>query len=1025
MATVTLDSLILQATALRADFNQKWIPAIKAIEAATNQGETVAQISDRYKDASFATIDLQTALKNLKGAAADILEQPGVSDFVAGLDRTLASTDVALNNLKISLARAQSNQATATSTSQAASGGTAATPQTQGAASSANPDNADTAAGGSAVSNGVTVTPLGAAGATTVTAIPGSAGRIAAGASGSIALPTNFGTTAGFPQTALSREDAAPTLSQTIRASSSSASAANSNTLGVGSGPLTNPLDKYASYTYNLSLYLLTPEDYNKFVDSDTTSETINLPGDQLLIRSGGSPVGAGKRNSYFSDCDFTLDNLRIESVIGFSEQGVPSSLGRLSFTITEPAGATFIYRLQSATAELANKDPNSARQYYAHTYAIVIRFYGYDSNGQPITPKGDINQLDLAGSSESAVLTKIFLFMLSDVKTRIGTRIVEYQCSGIFGPSFVARTAMLGVSPARFELTGTNLNDIFNGIPGTSNNANNQDANPRAETGDADTQEGGFYGDASKVSAQPSQNIPTRGLCQAINQELQKLSRPQKQGTKAIDIPDEYEVLFASDNLRNAKIITAGLDNSLVSAAGDVPTDTKSINTRENTSVPKNAKNVRILPGTPIIQWLDMMIRNSEYVKSQASLAIKERSTDADAQGEEDFYGKKVEQTKPVKWYKITPFNKILGYDKLRKTYANKVIFAISEYGVTDVRSPYFKRAPWRGPDKLYNFTFTGQNTSVLNYEQDFNALYRQTFGIGAQLGQDAAKEAAAAAGQVGASYAFRVVAETGKQGSLGDSTDPAARAAAGIYSFTDLAKAKLKIIGDPDLLLQDWYNVNQALINRQNLTQAAGGNDSNILNSNLGELYFQVTFLTGDDWNLADGIVKVEPRQGFVRRQSNAYKFTKINSEFQNGRFTQDIEGIILADVNPDQAFVKGDYTSGVAGQLATDTPVDTVTDTDSVTARQETTEASTGAFDTDGSNDLRTQEGGPTTVPQSPTSALPATAPPTFAQRQAAAAEAIRQARRDQFRRKLLPNQAQTGNDDAPGISDIIAP
>ena len=1012
MATVTLDSLVLQWEALKADFNRKWAPEIRAIQTATEQGETYDQVYSRYQAASDAVLTAFAELAAIRNSADSIFSEFGVPDFIAKTEVTNKGLTTFQNNLAISLGRAQRNQATATSTSQAASGGTASTPQTLGAASAANPDNANTAAGGQP-SPGI---PLGATGAT-VTAIPGTAGRIAAGASGAIALPSNFGTTAGSQQSFLSREDAGPTVSQTIRASSSSSSSSNSNSLGIGSGPVTNPLDKYASYTYNLSLYLLTPEDYNKFVDSDTTSETINLPGDQLLIRSGGSPVGAGKRNSYFSDCDFTLDNLRIESVIGFSEQGVPSSTGRLSFTITEPAGATFIYRLQSATATLANKDPNSARQYYAHTYAMVIRFYGYDNNGQPITPKGDINQLDLAGSSESAVLSKIFFFMLSDVKTRIGTRIVEYQCSGIFGPSFVARTAMLGVSPARFELTGTNLNDIFNGVPGTSNNANNQDANPRAETSDADAQEGGFYGDASKVSAQPSQNIPTRGLCQAINQELQRLSRPQKQGTKAIDIPDEYEVLFASDNLRNAKIITAGLDNSLVSAAGDVPTDTKSINTRENTAVPKNAKNVRILPGTPIIQWLDMMIRNSEYVKSQASLAIKERSTDADAQGEEDFYGKKVEQTKPVKWYKITPFNKILGYDKLRKTYANKVIFAISEYSVTDVRSPYFKRAPWRGPDKLYNFTFTGQNTAVLNYEQDFNALYRQTFGVGAQLAQDAGKEAAAAAGQVGTSYAFRVVAETGKQGSLGDSTDPAARAAAGIYSFTDLAKAKLKIIGDPDLLLQDWYNVNQALIDRQNLTQAAGGNDSNILNSNLGELYFQVTFLTGDDWNLADGIVKVEPRQGFVRRQSNAYKFTKINSEFQNGRFTQDIEGIILADVNPDQAFVKGDYTSSAAGQIATGTPVDTVTDTDSVTARQETTEASqeTGAFDTDGSNDLRTQEGGPTTVPQSPTGALPAPQPPISSPLATRLQELGVQ--RDQFRRGLLPNQAQVGNDDAP--------
>jgi hypothetical protein len=79
---------------------------------------------------------------------------------------------------------------------------------------------------------------------------------------------------------------------------------------------------------------------------------------------------------------------------------------------------------------------------------------------------------------------------------------------------------------------------------------------------------------------------------------------------------------------------------------------------------------------------------------------------------------------------------------------------------------------------------------------------------------------------------------------------------------------------------------------------------------------------------------------------------------------------------------------------------------------------------SFDSNGWGDIRVQEGGPSSVPQKPTDAVPA-APLSFAQRQAAAAEVMKQARRDQFRRKLLPNQAQTGNDDAPGISDIIAP
>ena len=1032
----TLDQLQLELSALRAEFNRQYRPAIQALLNEANNGATRDQIYDRYQSLYAAVISTSKQLNRIKSDADAIRSQFGVPDFIATVDDVASRIPLQQTDLDTALSTATRNTNTDTSTSQSASGGTASTPQTLGAASSANPDNANTAAGGNPIPTNTVVSPTGGAenqsAAETArlnrqarTASPGgtenqSAAETArlnrqAGAilPNAIANPNNAATTAGYNQTAGSNDDASPSMSQTTR----SAAAAAANSLGIDTGPLPNPLDKYPSYTYNLGLYILTPEEYNTLVESPTTSETISFPGDQLLIRSGGGPVGQGKRNPYFSDCDFVLDNLKIDAVIGFSEQGIPSSVGRLSFTVTEPVGATFIYRLQSATADLANRNPNSANQYFNHTYALVIRFYGYDNNGNPITPKGDVNQLDQAGSSESAVTTKIFLFMLSDIKTRIGARVVEYQMQGIFSSSMPARTAMLGVSPTHYTVTGANLDDIFNGVPGTTNASSTED-DPRSET-TATAAGVNQSAAAPTATAQSSQNVPVKGLCQAINSTLYRLANPQGQEVKSIEIPDEYEVLFASEKLRSAKVLIPDVDNSLQTSAGSAttgPASTKAENTRKNTSVSKYAKNFQIQQGQQIIQWLDMMIRNCDYIKNQAAFTIKE-SADADIQGEEDFYGRKLTSQTPVRWYKITPFNKILGYDRLRKTYAQKIIYVISDYQVTSVRSPYFQRAPWRGPDKLYNFTFTGQNTSILNYEQEFNALYIETFGFGASLDLDPAKQKAQASGQVGPSFAFRVVAGAAKQGSLGQATDPSARAAAGLYSFTDLAKVKLKIIGDPDLLLQDWYNVNQALINRQNLTASPGGNDSNVLNSNHGQLYFQVTFLTGDDYNLNEGIVKVEPRAGFVRRQSNAYELTKIVSEFQNGRFTQDIHGLILADVNPDQSFVDGDYTTGAAGQTATGAPVDQKTDTDSSTARQETTQTSqeTGAFDTDGSNDLRTQEGGFSSVPQSPTGALPAP-PPPFSSPLAARLQELG-VQRDQFRRGLLPNQAQVGNDDAP--------
>ena len=1032
----TLDQLQLELSALRAEFNRQYRPAIQALLNEANNGATRDQIYDRYQSLYAAVVSTSKQLNRIKSDADAIRSEFGVPAFIATVDDVASRIPVQQTDLDTALSTATRNTNTDSSTSKAASGGTADTPQTQGGASAANPANADTAAGGAAVPTGI---PLGTPGATTVTAISASPGvdpqadprtpaqvaaddaRIrAAGAISSqgIANPNNAATTAGFNQTAGSNDDAAPTMSQTTR----SAAAAGADSIGDGTGPLPNVLDKYPSYTYNLSLYIITPQDYNRLVLADSTNDSISLPGDQLLIRSGGGPIGQNKRNTYFSDCDFVLDNLKIDAVIGFSQQGIPSSVGRLNFTVTEPTGATFIYRLQSATAELANKDPNSARAYFTHTYALIIRFYGYDDLGNVITPRGNVNQLDQANSSESAVLSKVFFFTLTDVKTRIGARVVEYQIQGLFSSSAAARTSNLGVSPTHFSVTGANLNEIFNGEPGSTTPTTTSDQRSAADEAADDATIARATGviprSAPTAAGQPSLNVPVKGLCQALNSIGFRLANPQGQEVKSIEIPDEYQVVFASEKLRSAKTLIPEVDDSKQNSAGSATTGsaaTKAENTRKNTSVSKYAKNFPIQQGQPIIQWLDFMIRNSDYIKNQAAFTIKE-SADADIQGDEDYYGKKITSQTPVRWYKITPFNTILGFDKLRQVYAQKITYVISDYDIISARTPYFKRAPWRGPDKLYNYTFTGQNTSILNYEQEFNALYIQTFGFGAALDLDPARQKATAAGQVSPSFAFRVVAGASKQGSLGQSTDPAARAADGIYSPTDFFKVKIRIIGDPDFLFQDYYNINQALSVKKKPTESSSGNNTFALNTNGGQLYFQVTFLTGDDYDLTEGIVKVEPRAGFVRRQSNAYELVQVVSEFQNGRFTQELHGLLLADVDPDQAFVKGDYTTNAAGQAATGAAVDETTDTDSESAREETTQASQATgVDTDGSNDLRTQEGGSSSVPQSPTGALPVP-PPAVSN---PLAQRLRElgVQRQEFRRGLLPNQAQVGSDDAP--------
>jgi hypothetical protein len=148
--------------------------------------------------------------------------------------------------------------------------------------------------------------------------------------------------------------------------------------------PLSNVLDQYASYTYSLTMYLITP----KQLEEMQKSYRINPATWQLLIQSGGAPAnptGASQsnRNQYFK-LDYYLDNLVIETAFQGKGTGQAHNITNVSFTITEPLGITLIKNLYNAVNDLytlqnVSKDsPN----FTAGNYVMAIRFYGYDAEG-------------------------------------------------------------------------------------------------------------------------------------------------------------------------------------------------------------------------------------------------------------------------------------------------------------------------------------------------------------------------------------------------------------------------------------------------------------------------------------------------------------------------------------------------------------------------------------------------------------------------------------------------------------------
>jgi hypothetical protein len=226
-----------------------------------------------------------------------------------------------------------------------------------------------------------------------------------------------------------------------------------SSQLGNPVTPSPNVLDQYASYTYSLSWYLLTPEQYTTMAKTSK----INTSAWSLLMQSGGAAVGSN-RNKYFS-LDYYMDNLEIES--SFNNRG-PSSFAELSFNITEPNGITLLQNLNNAVQDFykdTDVTPNKAQ------YCMVIRFYGYDAQGNLIT-----KITPAAGTPgttpgvANAVVVKYFPFTINSLTFRAANKAVLYEVKGAPNSFKYGQGSALGAVPNAVELTGSTVDEILNG---------------------------------------------------------------------------------------------------------------------------------------------------------------------------------------------------------------------------------------------------------------------------------------------------------------------------------------------------------------------------------------------------------------------------------------------------------------------------------------------------------------------------------------------------------------------------------
>lgn len=709
--------------------------------------------------------------------------------------------------------------------------------------------------------------------------------------------------------------------------------------------PQDNLLDQFASYTYNISLYLMSPADYKKLINGKSK----NIAGFQLLMQSGGAPLAGGTlravdaqelaqaadgnsaaisqpslgRNQFFP-LDFYFDDVKVKSIINGKGTNAAHNVSEVSFKIIEPSGVSLLGRLFDATQQYVAQSGGKGNQSYAsQNYLMVIRFYGYDDQGN-LVRVGKTGQ-GAAGSTTDAIVEKFIPFQFKQIKFRIQNRLVEYDCEGVCPQNIIGTGPARGVIPYNVELQSQTLNDLlvgnlkFAGASGTTSGAvPGQRTNPaaleptfdQAATGvtnpgsTSDLEFGGTgagegiaaaLGQPVDAGTSPTQNTAppkanaapqkeiVSGLVEALNGYQAELVK------KGIyEEPDTYKIEIIDSVLKEAKVTPPGQVNLKQTAM----TQAKTANETKNPATQKvnnNSKTQKIMAGTSVVQFLDQVVRSSDYIYKQ-QLKVYDPKT-----GELKPNGSPAET---LAWYRIgiQAEPKPGKYDRKRNDYAYDITYQISIYAVNDVKSDFFPTSKYRGPVKRYKYWFTGENTQILDFTQDYNYLYYI-------VQNSAAKPRNVTSNAIELERAaFQPNSNQSSQGQDDDKVnEPGANAADYLYSPADQARVKLRILGDPAWIFQGelWSG-----IAGPNFNYNAFLSDGTI-NQEGQEILFEVGWNSPVDYNLQTGLqdpnsavyksnlapgIAGQPTQNFV------YKTVDVVSTFSRGRFEQELNGVLM---------------------------------------------------------------------------------------------------------------------------------
>lgn len=423
-----------------------------------------------------------------------------------------------------------------------------------------------------------------------------------------------------------------------------------------------NPLSKFSSVTYRISLYAITPDAYNSFYENDRWI-TKDL---ELIVQSAGvSPDLDSPRNKYF-DYDFGIDDLEITTLTNGKETATAGNQSDFKFKLYEPYGMTFPSRLVKAEVDLQQRagikrSITEQTEALMSPFLLVVRFYGYDNNGELVTEPID-DGVSGTKTDTNAAFERAFPIVITKLTFKMENKVTVYDVTAKLMNEQVGLGTKRGVVKTGFTIT-------------------------------ADTVEAALGGKGE-------------GLLDKINDQQKDITnRPEKEKKQMID--DEYHVVFQPDSgIGEALLVDKDFYVKNFAPMATGPSNVRNSQSAKATTVEKGKRSIKIAEGTPILTAIDQIITQSTYLRDAMKVFDKEETQSVQ---EQDSTVDENANPKKLYWYNVRTHTKIKGFDEIRQDFAYSITYIIQRYQIPYVKS-LVTNSPtaYYGPHKIYKYWYS-----------------------------------------------------------------------------------------------------------------------------------------------------------------------------------------------------------------------------------------------------------------------------------------------------------------------------